>query len=141
MMMALGMFVFGLRTVPYQELQRQLAWRHASTARVGLRPARQYLGKDDETITLSGVLLPQLTGGPSSLAELEAMGDEGAAWPLLDGEGRIYGLYVIESLQTTASLFFSDGAARRIEFSLVLKRIDDDAIDQMGTPPLAKETA
>nr|WP_308417184.1 phage tail protein [Chitiniphilus shinanonensis] len=51
MMMALGMFVFGLRSVPYQALQRQLAWRHASTARVGLRPARQYLGKDDETIT------------------------------------------------------------------------------------------
>ncbi|UXY16716.1 phage tail protein [Chitiniphilus purpureus] len=141
MMMALGMFVFGLRSVPYQELQRQLAWRHASTARVGLRPARQYLGKDDETITLSGVLLPQLTGGPASLAELETMGDEGAAWPLLDGEGHIYGLYVIESLQTTASLFFSDGTARRIEFSLVLKRIDDDAIDQLGTPPHAERAA
>ncbi|GLS03497.1 hypothetical protein GCM10007860_06410 [Chitiniphilus shinanonensis] len=85
------------------------------------------------------MLLPQLTGGPASLADLEAMGDEGAAWPLLDGEGNVYGLYVIESLQTTSSLFFDNGTARRIEFSLVLKRIDDDAVDQLGTPPMAME--
>ena len=39
MMMALGFFVFSLHTAAYQELQRQLAWRHASVPRVGDRPA------------------------------------------------------------------------------------------------------
>jgi len=38
MMMALGMFVFSLRTAAYQELQRQTDWRHASNNRIGAAP-------------------------------------------------------------------------------------------------------
>ena len=44
MLMALGMFVFETRSVPYQQLQRNSAWRHAAQSRVGARPAYQYLG-------------------------------------------------------------------------------------------------
>jgi phage protein U len=35
MMMALGLFVFSLRTASYQELQRVTNWRHPSNSRVG----------------------------------------------------------------------------------------------------------
>lgn len=34
MMMVLGLYVFMLRTVPYQELQYQRSWRHAANSRV-----------------------------------------------------------------------------------------------------------
>lgn len=132
-MMALGTFVFSLSTLPFQELQHQLGWRHPTTSRVGARPARQFLGPDDETITLSGVLLPELTGGQASLDQVRAMGDQGKAWPLIDGNGQIYGLYVIESLEQTKTIFFEDGTPRRIEFRLTLKRVDDDAVDQLGS--------
>ncbi|MCO1372481.1 phage tail protein [Burkholderia multivorans] len=37
------------------------------------KPARQYVGEDEETIVLSGVL---------SLSVLEAMADQHTAWPL-----------------------------------------------------------
>lgn len=133
MMMALGQFVFSLSTLAYQEFQRQTDWRHGSTSRIGARPARQYLGAGDDSITLPGVLLPELTGGLPSLDEIREMADTGKAWVLVEGTGRIYGLWVIESLSETHSLFFADGTARRIEFSLVLKRIDDDRIDLLGT--------
>lgn len=133
MMMALGQFVFSLSTLAYQEFQRQTDWRHGSTSRIGARPARQFLGAGDDSITLPGVLLPELTGGRPSLDEIREMADTGKAWVLVEGTGRIYGLWVIESLSETHSLFFADGTARRIEFSLVLKRIDDDRIDQLGT--------
>lgn len=126
MLMALGLFVFGLHTVPYQQLQRQVAWRHPSSSRVGARPARQFVGRGDETITLSGVLYPEITGGKISLAALEAMADEGMAWPLVEGTGWVYGLYVIEELATTSTAFFPDGAARKIEFTVKIARIDDD---------------
>lgn len=132
-MMALGTFVFSLSSLPFQELQHQLGWRHPTTSRVGARPARQFLGPDDETITLSGVLLPELTGGQASLDQLRSMGDQGQAWPLIDGNGQIYGLYVIESLEQTKTIFFDDGTARRIEFRLTLKRVDDDTVDQLGS--------
>lgn len=129
MMMALGFFVFSLHTAAYQEMQRQLAWRHASVPRVGDRPASQYVGPDDETITLNGVLLPELAGARISLDVLQAMADTGDAWPLIEGTGRIYGLYVIEGLQTTRSLFFPDGAARRIDFAISLKRVADTGLE------------
>jgi phage protein U len=66
MMMILGMFVFSLPTLAYHELQRQTEWKHASTARVGLRDAHQYVGPGDDTITLSGWVAPELTGSPPS---------------------------------------------------------------------------
>ncbi len=126
MMMALGLYVFGLRTIPYQQLQRQIQWRHPSVSRVGRRPARQYTGPGDDTITLSGVLYPEITGGKISLAALRSMADEGKAWPLIEGTGLFYGLFVIEELSQTDSVFFADGAPRKIEFSLKLTRVDDD---------------
>lgn len=126
MMMALGFFVFGLHTVPYQQLQRQLVWRHPSNSRVGARPTRQFVGRGDETIILSGVLYPEVTGGKISLAALEAMADEGMAWPLIEGTGLFYGLFVIEEQSTTHAEFFPDGAPRKIEFTLKLARVDDE---------------
>jgi hypothetical protein len=132
MMMAFGMFVFGLGTAAYQELQRQTAWRHAAQGRVGARPARQYLGPGDDTITLTGTLLPQFTGGQQNLDQLRAMANQGAAWPLIEGNGSYYGLYVIESLRESKSHHMRDGSAQRIEFTLVLQRIDEDRADMLG---------
>lgn len=126
MMMAIGLFVFGLHTVPYQQLQRQMSWRHPSVSRVGKRPARQFTGPGDDSITLSGVLYPELTGGKISLMALTAMADEGKSWPLIEGTGLFYGLFVIEEVSQTDSVFFPDGSPRKIEFSLKLTRVDDE---------------
>lgn len=126
MLMIYGLFPFGLSTLPYQQFQRQVSWRHPENSRVGARPSSQFVGRGAETITLSGLLLPEITGGKISLAALEAMADEGKSWPLIEGTGWYYGLFVAEDLSTTASAFFPDGSARKIEFSLKLKRTDDN---------------
>ena len=133
MMLSLGMFVFSLSTLAYQELQRQTNWRHASNSRVGAPPALQFVGRGDDTITLPGIILPELAGSVLSLDALRLMANTGKAWPMVEGTGRIYGLWVIESLSETKTLFFRDGTARRIEFTLSLKRTDDDRIDLLGT--------
>ena len=132
MMLALGMFVFSLSTAAYQELQRQTDWRHASNARIGAPAARQFVGRGDGAITLPGVILPELAGTALSLDALRLMANTGKAWPMVEGSGRIYGLWVIESLSESKTLFFRDGTPRRIEFTLSLKRIDDDRIDLLG---------
>lgn len=125
-MMTLGFFVFGLHTVPYQQLQRQRGWRHPSVSRVGRRAGRQYVGPGDDTITLSGVLYPEITGGKVSLNALSAMAEEGRAWPLIEGTGIFYGLFIIEEVSETHTIFFGDGAPRKIEFSMKLTRVDDE---------------
>lgn len=132
MMMALGMFVFSLSTAAYQELQRQTEWRHVSNTRIGAAPARQFVGRGDDSITLPGVILPELAGSVLSLDTLRLMANTGKAWPMVEGSGRIYGLWVIESLSETKTVFFRDGTPRRLEFTLNLKRIDADRIDLIG---------
>lgn len=131
-MMGFGQFVFSLPTLAYQELQRQTTWRHASNSRVGARPGRQFVGAGDDTINLSGVLAPELTGGAVALDELREMANAGAAWPLVDGNGVVYGQWVIESLNESKSIFMADGSPRRIEFQLCLARVDDDRTDAIG---------
>ena len=121
MMMVLGLYVFMLRTVPYQELQYQRSWRHAANSRVNRRPSTQFLGPDNDMLTLSGVLMPEITGGRLSLLALEQMAEQG-----------IYGMYVIEGLNQTKTEFFRDGMPRRIEFTLSLKRVDESLSDMFG---------
>ena len=126
MMMTLGWFVFMRSTVAPQSQQDEKSWRHQGNNRVGARPSYQYLGPDDELSNLSGVLYPELTGGPVSLDMLNSMGDSGQAFPLIQGDGVMRGSFVIEGISTTRSVFFQDGSARKIEFSIKLKRVDDN---------------
>lgn len=128
MMMALGPFGFSLATLAPQALQRQTTWRHASTARIGARPTCQSIGPGEETITLTGLLAPELTGMLLSLDLLEEMKQTGQAYPLVNGLGRVYGRFVIESLAQNQTYFTRYGTAQRIEFTLTLKRVDDHGV-------------
>lgn len=132
MMMILGMFVFSLPTLAYHELQRQTEWKHASTARVGLRDAHQYVGPGDDTVTLSGWVAPELTGSLYSLDALRMMADTGKSWILIQGTGRIYGSYRIMSMTEGRSILDGRGNARRVEFSISLKRDDDGVLAMLG---------
>ncbi|NCG53735.1 phage tail protein [Serratia fonticola] len=132
MMMALGMYVFVISTTPYQEFQHDMAWRHPSNSRVGQRPATQFLGPDEESVTLSGTLYPELTGGMFSLLALQWMADTGKAWPLIEGTGMIYGMYVITGLTRARTFFSPNGYANKIEFTLTLKRVDESLSDLFG---------
>lgn len=125
MMLALGLFVFMRQTLPFQTMQRDTEYRWPSNSRIGKRDAFQFLGPGEESITLAGVLYPELTGGKLTLTTLRLMAEEGRAWPLLDGNGLIYGLYVINNVSDTGSVFFSDGTPRKIDFTLKLTRVDE----------------
>lgn len=132
MLMCLGQFVFGINSLSYQQLQRQTNWRWASSNRVGQRPARQYAGPGDDTLTMSGWIAPELAGDRTSLDRLRVMGAAGEPYVLVDMTGTVFGLWVIEGISETGTLFRIDGKARRIEFSMTLNRVDDDQIDQLG---------
>jgi len=131
MMMCLGQFEFGLTTIAHQELQRQTAWRHSSNNRVGARPASQYLGVGEETLTLPGSIVPEF-GQRASLDELHRMADTGAAFVLVDGLGRVYGQFVITDKSESGSLLDRYGQPRRIEFSITLRRVDDNLVEAAG---------
>ncbi|MFT0694134.1 phage tail protein [Acinetobacter bereziniae] len=121
MMMILGMFVFSIPTATYQSLQRNNSWNHASNTRVGDMPAYQFTGKGEDVITLDGSIVPEF-GSQISLTALRLMGDTGKSFPLIAGNGKIYGSWVIDSLSETQTYFYRNGIPRKIEFSLTLKK-------------------
>jgi len=82
---------------------------------------------------LSGTLLPEFTGGRLDLDEIRDMADQGKAWPLVEGTGKQYGLWVITRVEETSSTFFRDGAAAKIEFTLSLEHVDDARTDLIGS--------
>lgn len=105
MLMVLGLFVFERRTLPYQTMKFTKDYRWASNERIGKPNAWQYLGEGDTSHTLSGTLYPELTGGRLSLKAIELMANEGRAWPLIDGSGIIHGMFVIEQVTHTHTVF------------------------------------
>lgn len=132
MLMALGQFVWGINTLAYQQLQRQTNYRWGANNRVGQRPARQYIGPGDDSITLSGWISPELCGDRTSLDRLRVMAEAGEPYVMVDATGTVYGLWVIEGISETGTLFGVNGLPRRIEFNITLNRVDDDLIDQVS---------
>lgn len=132
-MMSYGFFVFMRSTIPYQETQRSAQWRHPTNSIIGKMPKTQFTGKESESITIQGVLMPSITGGKMTINALRAIAEQGEPYPLIDGSNfMILGWYVIEEISETQSLFFADGATRRIDFSMKLKRTDDSILADLG---------
>ncbi len=133
-MMTLGTFVFSLPSLAYQQLQRSNEWRHASSERIGARAAHQFVGPGEESIELSGTAMQELTDGEVSLNVLRDLAEDGRPLPLVDGRGYVYGAYVVKGIREGKTLFFQDGAARKIEFGLSLLRVDETALQQQPDP-------
>ncbi|EEA8677251.1 phage tail protein [Salmonella enterica subsp. enterica] len=131
MMMVYGMFVFELKTLPHQQLQQHKTWRHVKNERINRSASWQYIGAGDDQITLSGVLYPEITGGEVSLSVLTTQAYTGRPWPLIDGVGQIYGMYVITGLKTTRSELDRYGKAKKIEFSICFQRCDEDMRERL----------
>ncbi|HAX2347179.1 TPA: phage tail protein [Escherichia coli] len=136
MMMIYGMFVFQLSTLPHQQIQQSRNWRHVKNERVNRSASWQYIGAGDDTITLSGLLYPEITGGEVSLTALTTQAYSGRPWPLIDGVGQIYGMYVITSLQTTRSELDRYGRARKIEFTVTFQRVNEDLRERLQSSSL-----
>lgn len=132
MMMIYGLIPFMRQTLPYSEMQQNVDYRWPTNSRIGQRASAQFIGPGDDKITLSGELRPEITGGAISMLTMKLLADEGRAWPLIGGNGTIYGMYVIENYSSTSSEFYSDGSARKIMFSLSLLRVDETLTSMFG---------
>jgi len=129
-LMALGMFLFQIPTLAYDELQRKTDWRFAMSSRVGTRDAAQFLGVGDETVSLSGSVYAEITDGTVSLDTLREMGDAGEALPLVSGAGIVFGNFIIRSIDERHAVLMADGRPLRIDFGIDLWRVDDPATAQ-----------
>lgn len=132
MLMSLGLFAFSNDDLSYAQLQRRTSWRHPTNDRVGARAAGQYAGPGDDIVAMSGLLAPGVIGRAGALDDLRELADQGEAWPLVDGAGYVYGVFVITDLDETQRAIFADGVPRVSDFTLSLKRMDDSVAQDVA---------
>ncbi len=96
------------------------------------------MGAGENQLTLGGLLYPEITGGNLSLGAVSTMAYTGLAWPLIDGAGSIYGMYVITGLQETHQEFDRYGKAKKIEFTLSLQRVDEDIRERLQSDSVSE---
>jgi phage protein U len=122
MLASLGLFVFELPTLAFDELQRRRDWRHEEAKRVGARSALQFTGPGEDTISLTGMLVPGLTGTFASLDTLVEMADAGENHSFVDGNGAVWGEFAIVALDLRRKHIMDDGVPRLTDFAIDLKR-------------------
>ncbi len=125
-MMALGVFRFGMANGAYQSMTRNAAYRWGKLDRIGREPALQYLGPDTQEITIEGVIYPHFRGGLRQVDLMRLNAGSGRPMMMVDGLGWVWKRWVIVRVEETKSLFMRDGAPRRIEFALTLQSYGPD---------------
>jgi hypothetical protein len=126
-MMALGEFRFSLDTAAYQNLRRSVAYRWPKQERIGRAPARQFVGKGDETITLEGIIYPEFKGGLKQIDKMREVAGTGQPKMMTDGTGKVWGKWCIESIDEKQGTFFANGIPRKQEFALRLGFYGEDS--------------
>lgn len=131
-LMSLGLFVFERKTAPFSSYDRFTQQRWQTQERAGTAPAAQWLGPGDDSLSIDGVLAPELTGGTRHLDTLRRMANSGRAWILVDGTGAEMGKWYIESVTEKGTHLIDNGRARKVEFTVRLARYWDDDPAALG---------
>lgn len=124
-----GFCIFSGSNVPYTQIDTEKNYNHAFNPRIGARDSRQYTGIGEDKMTITGTLVPFVTGGRSALQVFEMQATSGLAFPLIESNGIIHGYYVITSITTSEKNHIADGRPKVIEYTISLKREGDDNLD------------
>lgn len=121
-LMALGSYRFATRNGGMDKTSRDSKWRWPEQEVIGVRPVLHFVGPGSETTSIEVTIFPQFRGGFSQIDQMRAQAGLGIPHVLVDGSGRYYGEWVIESVGDGREVFLADGTARKIEFKVELKR-------------------
>ena len=126
-MMALGNFRFGISTAAYGRSIRRTDYRWKPAQRQGRTPAMHYLGPGDDAITLDGIIYPHHAGGLGQIDAMRSIAGTGKPLILSDGEGRVWGDWVILRIEETRTDFDEAGRPLKQAFRLNLSYYGKDA--------------
>ena len=127
-MMALGIFRFGMSGGGHQKLSRSASYRWRALDRIGRAPAQHYGGPGVQDITLEGVIYPHFKGGLRQVDLMRAMAGTGKPMMMVDGLGWVFKHWVIVRVEEKKTYLMADGAPRKIEFSMTLRSYGKDLL-------------
>ena len=123
-MLTFGPVAFSVTEAAYQALRRATRFRVPVHERVGTQVGYQFTGPGEDSITLSGVIMPTYRGRPGVLDDLRALGAAGQPRLLTAGTGESFGQWIMGELSEERSALFADGRARKHVFTVNLLRDD-----------------
>jgi phage protein U len=130
-MLSVGPYLFSLQTAAYTEMTRKWEWRWEEVKRLGTDVANQYLGPGSIELSFKGTIYTEFPGdgrttGTEQIDALRNLADQGVPMMVIDGRGKVYGRYVLTSLEETGSFFHVHGAPKKQEFSVEMKGYGGD---------------
>ncbi len=118
--MALGEFVFGLSSdFPYDTLDRKTTGGWVSLDIISSKPRSHQTGQGLETLRLQGKA--QWAAGMARVEALRSMANARVPYMLVDGIGRVWGRWRINSVDESQKRTLDDGTATLLEWTLELE--------------------
>ena len=131
MQMQIGDFRFEAPGAEYAELTRRYQRRWAARERHGLPPALEDLGRDADSITLTGTVWVRRAADLDAFAGLRrdaGLDPDGQAKPLAvflggggNSSGDHIGLWVVEQVQVRERRLRFDGIPARVDFTIRMR--------------------
>lgn len=121
-MLNLGGFKFSISTAAYNELVSSTGFEWAEQPRIGRLPALQFTGYGAPTRTLRGAIYPHQAKNARQVQELRTLAAQAKPVSLSTGVGDYLGQWVVEKVDDTQSALMADGAPRKIDFSISIKK-------------------
>lgn len=129
----LGGALFSVSTAALNSLARQSSFSWVTKERINRRPALEYTGRGEESISLEGHIYPHFEPygngqvvGIRQLDKFYQMAEQGVPFDLVTGDGRALGLFCILSIHEEQAVFFDNGAFRSQAFSMELAYYAED---------------
>jgi len=117
--LAIGEFVFGLATgFPYERLARKTSGGWVDLDIISSKPLSHNTGQGLETLRLTG--RAQWGAGMAKVDELRAMANSRAPFTVVDGLGRNWGRWRIDSVGEDQERVIDDGTASLLAWTLEL---------------------
>jgi phage protein U len=125
-LMGWGPFRFECGRTAFEQLRERAAGRWEKHAIIGRRPAGQYLGPDEETVTLRGTIFPIAgIGDAGTVQGLIDAARSGMVTTLAAADGSILGPYRLEKAERVLTDHLPGGSAQKIVYDLEFHAHDD----------------
>jgi uncharacterized protein len=125
----IGSFLFELRSITPDKIDRRAKYRWARHDIFGMHPRFQFLGPEAQDIVISGVCYPAFGSGIGHMAKLRELADTGEPQRFIYADtalGQNLGLWVITSVSEVRTHLI-DGLPQKIEFTVELSSYEKQA--------------
>lgn len=123
MLYSIGSLMLDTRPFSADDMSRNASADFAQKPLMGTMQGKEFMGEGEDRITLSGQLLPFKLGGLTELEMAHSFRVSGQRLPVLRGDGKRLGWYVIESVTERHKDLMRDGVGFFVEHSITLSKV------------------